>query len=160
MEASMELILVRHAIAAPALPGEDDASRALTPKGIRRFRRCVRGLGRLGVGIDLLLHSPKRRAVETADLLADLLEGESRVTSLLAAPPSMDLLDLCTAPRVALVGHEPWLGELACWLLTGVMDAASRFAMRKGGVAMLRGEPRPGGMTLVAWWPPSTLRRT
>lgn len=74
----MELFLVRHALAAPLPEGageEADAARPLTAKGIRRFRKVVRGLKALGVSLDLVLTSPKRRALETAELLAELAKG-------------------------------------------------------------------------------------
>lgn len=175
----MELFLVRHAIALPLeeamgnLPPETpldeeaaDDGRPLTPKGVRRFRKVVKGLEGLGVELDLILTSPKRRALETAELLADLLEGEVRVSSHLAAPPSEALLaELPAQGRVALVGHEPYLSALLAWLLLGDFAGASardvlgsRFVLKKGGVAWLEGEATPGGMVLKALFPPKVFR--
>jgi len=165
----MELFLVRHAIALPlpegAEEGADDA-RPLTPKGIRRFRKVVKGLAALGVGLDLILTSPKRRALETAELLSDLLSGETRVTPHLAEPPGEALLaEISLEGRVALVGHEPYLSALLAQLLFGdllggsVRDALEgRFLLKKGGVAWLEGTPSPGGMVLKALFPPKVFR--
>ncbi|MFN4232313.1 MULTISPECIES: SixA phosphatase family protein [Thermus] len=175
----MELFLVRHARALPAEaveaspegtphPDEETADdlRPLTPKGVRRFRKVVRGLWGLGVELDLILTSPKRRALETAELLTDLLEGEVRITPHLAAPPSVALLEeLPQEGRVALVGHEPYLSALLAWLLFGDFAGASaqatlgtRFVLKKGGVAWLEGRPVPGGMALKALLPPKVFR--
>ena len=56
---------------------------------------------------------------------------------------------------VAVVGHEPWLSELIAWLVVGEpADGDARFRMKKGGVAQLRGTPRPGRMQLRALLPP------
>ena len=66
----MQLFVVRHAIAAELEPGGDDALRPLTRKGIQRFRQSVEGLGLLGASFSSVLHSPWRRAVETAQLMA------------------------------------------------------------------------------------------
>ncbi|BDG20278.1 hypothetical protein TthSNM11_24810 (plasmid) [Thermus thermophilus] len=164
----MELFLVRHALALPPEgEGEEaDDRRPLAPKGVRRFRKVVRGLKALGVGFTFLLTSPKRRALETAELLAELLEGESRVTPHLAAPPSEALLrEIPGEGRVALVGHEPYLSGLLSWLLFGDFlgdsareGAEGRFLLKKGGVAWLEGSPRPGGMVLRALLPPKVFR--
>ena len=164
----MELYLIRHAIALPA-QGEGEAAddaRPLAPEGVRSFRKEVRGLKALCVALDLVLASPKRRARETADLLAPLLQGEVRLTPLLAGPPSAALLaELPQEGRVALVGHEPYLSELLGWLLFGdfVGDSArealaERFLFKKGGVAWLEGRPRPGEVALRAFLPPKVFR--
>lgn len=109
-----------------------------------------------------MLHSPLLRAVQTADLLSRALAkgGETRVTLALASSPARDLLDEIPAEGLtALVGHEPWMSELCAWLLTGRKRDASMFPFRKGGVAWLEGEPRPGGMTLIAYVPPRLSRK-
>ena len=66
----MELFLIRHAIAVPGSMLLADADRPLTPKGRKRFSQAVLGLQHLKVRFDRLYHSPWRRAVETAELLA------------------------------------------------------------------------------------------
>ncbi len=164
----MELLLVRHALALPPEgEGEEaDDLRPLAPKGVKRFRKVVRGLEALGVRLDLILTSPKRRALETAELLSRLLDGESRVSPHLTAPPSEALLgEIPEEGRVALVGHEPYLSQLLGWLLLGDYMGAStreglgeRFLFKKGGVAWLEGSPRPGGMVLKALFPPKVFR--
>lgn len=159
---------MRHALALPPEgEGEEaDDQRPLAPKGVRRFRKVVRGLKALGVELTFLLTSPKRRALETAELLAGLLEGESRVTPHLAEPPGPALLEeIPQEGRVALVGHEPYLSQLLAWLLFGDFlgdqappGAGERFLLKKGGVAWLEGTPRPGGMVLRALLPPRVFR--
>jgi phosphohistidine phosphatase len=59
---------------------------------------------------------------------------------------------------VALVGHEPWMGELVAWLTTGAPPHGSVFAFKRGGVAWLEGQPQPGQMVLQAFLPPKVLR--
>ena len=121
--------MIRHATAVERIEDAseaDDAARPLTDRGRRRFRRAVRGMRRLGLGVDRVLHSPWTRAVQTADLLGRLVDGDladaRRATPHLAAPPRGELFaDLVATggDRVAVVGHEPWLGELVALLLTG-----------------------------------------
>jgi phosphohistidine phosphatase len=167
----VELLVVRHASAEPQPPpgseGGDDA-RPLSPRGRRRFERAVLGLARLGLAFEHLLYSPKLRAVQTAELLLPLLDGECEVTPLLAEQPDEPLLDLLRLrsedrARLCVVGHEPWLSELALWLALGwrVLESETSSALRlaKGGVVLLDGEPRPGRMRIKALLPPSALRR-
>lgn len=153
----MELLIVRHAIAEPAAPGQQDFERPLSERGIERFGQVVAALDRIELRIDLLLHSPLVRAVQTAELMAPLLVGAREETDLLAMPPSRQLLEGLDAERTALVGHEPWMSDLFCLLLTGNTDHADRFAMKKGAVAWLSGEAEPAGMNLVAHLPPRVL---
>jgi phosphohistidine phosphatase len=158
----MKLYVVRHAIAEARGAESADDARGLTDEGRRRFDMGVRGLDRSKVRLDRLLHSPLRRAVETAELLVPLLraEGETEVVDELARSPTPELLEhLRSGEEVAVVGHEPWLGELVAWLATERRELAPVFELKKGAVAVLAGEPRPGGMTLEALLPPRTLRK-
>jgi len=163
----MDLFIIRHAEAEDTSPDHDDARRALTPKGRATFADEVRGLERLGVELDRIYHSPLLRAVETADLLAPLLDrdcGESRVTDELARAPRNEFLREIEGERVALVGHEPHVSDLVALLVLGwrVFEPLANNALidfKKGAVAHLKGEPRTGEMTLAAFWPPKTLRR-
>lgn len=150
----MDLFLIRHAIAED---GADDAARPLSDEGTKRFRQEVKGLEALGVRFDRLLHSPKRRAVETAELLAPLVDGEYEVSALLTEAPSDKLFAQLHGGAVALVGHEPYLSALLAWLVVGAPDEGD-FVLKKGGLARLEGEPEPGGMRLVALLPPKVLR--
>ena len=85
---SLELYLVRHAVAAERGPDyPDDAQRPLTPEGAARWRRSVAGLRELGVVSTSVLASPLVRAHETAEILAAGLKPKPRlVTSEALAP--------------------------------------------------------------------------
>jgi phosphohistidine phosphatase len=136
-----EIYLVRHAIAAER--GDewpDDAKRPLTTRGIARFKEGVAGLAWLNVAIDEIFSSPLVRAKQTASLLAAGLPGKAPVKLLdsLAPghPPASVLHDLVKAAksqRVALVGHEPGLGELAAHLL----GSGRALPFKKGGVCRI-----------------------
>jgi phosphohistidine phosphatase len=151
----MRLTLIRHAIAEE---GADDAARALSKEGRKRFRREVEALEALGVRFSRVLHSPKRRAVETAELLRPLVGGELVEVALLAHAPSEELFEAMTGDDLALVGHEPHLSTLLAMLVSGDRTLGARVELKKGAVAMLEGEPRPGGMALLALLPPKVLR--
>ncbi len=154
----MDLFLIRHASAVPRAPELDDEARPLTARGRKRWARAVRGLGRLGVRFERVYHSPLVRAVETAEELLPLCDGESVVSVRLAKPPTAALLEELSGDRVAVVGHEPWLSELLALLMLDAQEPGARFVMKKGGIAWLEGEPKRGGMTMRAFLPPKVLR--
>ena len=78
MAATIELYLVRHAIAAERGPKyPDDRLRPLTPAGAKQFAESVPGLVEMDVVIDFVLTSPLVRARETAQLLAAGLEAQA-----------------------------------------------------------------------------------
>lgn len=153
-----QLFVVRHAIAAERTSEASDAARPLTAKGLRRWREAVKGAKRLGLRFDRLLHSPWLRAVETAQELSVLVEGRTCVTELLAQAPSEALLSLLKDDRIALVGHQPWLGELVGLLVFGRPEAGSKLELKRGSILCLEGTCKPGGMTLTASLPPRALR--
>jgi phosphohistidine phosphatase len=154
----MELFVIRHAIAVPGSMLLADADRPLSPKGRMRFSQAVMGLQRLKIRFDRLYHSPWLRAVEPAELLAPVLAGKAVDSPALARAPSQELLETLIGERVALVGHEPWMGELVAWLTTGALSDGSAFAFKRGGVAWLEGPLQPGQMVLQAFLPPKVLR--
>jgi phosphohistidine phosphatase len=156
----MTLTLVRHAI---ALDGADDDRRPLSGKGRRRFATVVQALARLEMRFDLLAHSPKLRALQTAEALVPRLsaEGSTVVLDLLAEAPGVELIETLAAwdGEVAVVGHEPHLSTLLAWFVTGSPDDGASFRLKKGGVAVLEGPLAPGFMTLTFLLTPGLLRR-
>jgi|SRR5688572_8852803 len=161
---SSELYLVRHAIAAER--GEewpDDTKRPLTVRGINRFKEVVRGLRHLDVALDEIYTSPLVRARQTADLLAAGVGGKPVVRTLDALAPGhtpsavmAQLAKVSRGSRIALVGHEPDLGELAAHLI----GAQRSLEFRKGGI----GRIDVGALTsrragsLIWFLPPRVLR--
>jgi len=156
----MQLLIIRHAAAVARSKDVADASRPLTERGRRQWKRAVRGLVRLGVRLDRVYHSPWLRAVETADALIDRIDAESVVTRRLAGSPTPALLRGLAGDRVAVVGHQPWLGELVGLLVLGSRERGAWLELDKGGVAWLEGEPLPHRMVLRALVSPKMLRAT
>jgi len=156
----MQLFVIRHAIAEDAQPGQDDASRELTPDGERKLKKVVKGLRRLDIELDRILTSPWRRATQSAILLQPLCDDAPLSTDLLAQSPKAELLALIAelSETTAVVGHEPWLGELVAWLAFGDTRHAEALELKKGCVVWLEGTCVPGGMTLRAILPPSVVR--
>jgi phosphohistidine phosphatase SixA len=153
----LDLFLVRHGLAEDPVAGRDDADRALTGAGRDLLLAgTLPQLEQAACGADRLLHSPWRRAAETAALLRPCaLTAPESVASLAAAPHSGMLKDF-RGLRVIAVGHKPWLTELAVLLCWGTpATAAGALRLPKGGVVWLRGDLRPAAMRLRALWPPA-----
>jgi phosphohistidine phosphatase len=165
MAAPTELYLVRHAIAAErGHEWPDDTKRPLTERGISRFKEVVKGLRRLEVKIDEVFTSPLIRTHQTADLLAEGLEGKPPVKVLDALAPGhtsaavmTQLAKVAKRRRVALVGHEPDLGELAAHLI----GAGRALAFKKGGICRIDvGSLSARRAASLVWFvPPSLLRQ-
>lgn len=164
MAGPSELYLVRHAIAAErGAEWPDDDKRPLTARGIARFKEGVEGLKAMGVQVDEVFTSPLVRATQTAQLLAAGLPGKPAVKLLDALSPGhtpasvmAQLARSARRRRIALVGHEPGLGELAAHLI----GAGRALPFRKGGICRIDVESltsrRPGALT---WFiPPKLLR--
>lgn len=155
MAAPSSLYLVRHAIAAER--GDDwpdDDKRPLTERGIARFKEVVAGLESLGVELDEVFTSPLVRAKQTADLLAAGVKSKPPVRILEAlspghGPPAVlaQLAKVAKRRRIALVGHEPGLGELAAHLI----GAGRALPFKKGGICHIEVESltsrRAGALT-------------
>lgn len=161
---TIELYLVRHAAAAERGPKHpDDRLRPLTPEGAQKFRDAVRGLAALDIVVDLVLTSPLVRARETATLLAAGL-GRRPVEEVEALAPGgrpaaiIEVLASHAAKyrRLALVGHEPDLGELAARLL----GARGNVEFKKGAVCAIDLDgATPNGPGTLRWHlPPRVLR--
>ena len=142
----MNLYLLRHGIAAakddPTF--ESDSERPLTKKGIKKFRKAARGIERLGVSFDAILSSPLVRARQTADLVAEILGQDSIVDEIPALAPDSspeqllpELSSVEGKEHVILVGHEPFLGRLAGFLLTRKNDSDVVIPLRKGGICRI-----------------------
>lgn len=162
----MDLILVRHAIAdeRDASRWPDDSERPLTKDGIAKFERAAAGLREIVNSVDLVLASPYRRAWQTAEMLEQVAGWPTPVECVELEPENSPetVIERCNrehAGVIALVGHEPLLGELAAMLLAG--QGAPAQPLKKGGAVCLRGgdEVAAGGMTLRWWLPPKLLRR-
>jgi phosphohistidine phosphatase len=148
------VFIVRHAIAAER--GEkwpDDAKRPLTHDGAARMRSAAEGLAAMGVSLDVVITSPLVRAEQTADILVKCLGGEAKLVTAPALAPGGSPAAVAEAVgalakgrNMAIVGHEPGLGELAAWLV----GARQPLPFKKGGVCRID----------VVDWPPTAKSGT
>lgn len=136
----MKLYLIRHGEAVERCAEVREEDRWLTPKGRDGFRGNARRLAKKGEIPAVIATSPLVRAVQTADILAEIpdFQGELRVSRELAPGFGVEgllrLAAACGMPRsLAVVGHEPDLGEVFARLL-GRDDA---LPLKKGAIVAL-----------------------
>jgi phosphohistidine phosphatase len=156
-----DLYLLRHAHAGDALAWDGpDAIRPLTDKGRQQADRLGRFLAERGLRPDAVVTSPKVRAAQTAQIVADLVRSPVGVDERLgdeldiAAVESL-LRDHGDPASVMLVGHDPDLSELL-----GQLCGAVGVPMRKGSLARIEvSRPLRPGAGLLRWLiPPDALR--
>jgi phosphohistidine phosphatase len=153
--AERELLLWRHGIAEDRHLDRPDQERALTAEGRQRTEAVAAELCRLQLHCDLLLSSPLRRALQTAEIgvAAGLAPAVVQEIRLAPGGDPRPLLQAGSWRRLGLVGHEPDLGELASSLL-GL--PAGTISVRKAGIVLLR--LGPSGASLEALIGPRLLR--
>jgi phosphohistidine phosphatase len=148
----MEIYILRHGIAEDGKPGQPDAERHLTSEGRQKLQRILTVARDAGVKPEVLLSSPYRRAMETAEIAQQVLRRSERILQTDVLTPGYtpervwDEIRLHhDASQVMIVGHEPQLSTVVQFLCGG------RVAMKKGAIARVDVESlgaRPMG-TLV-----------
>jgi phosphohistidine phosphatase len=153
----LELYLIRHGVAAER--GEDypdDSKRPLTNGGISRLRKEAKALDALGVAFDHIITSPLVRTRQTADIFAESLKSKPSMSQSDALAPAgtstaviQELAKHMRKGRIALVGHEPNIGELAARLIGARMP----MEFKKGAICRIDFEVfPPKGIGQLRWF--------
>jgi phosphohistidine phosphatase len=145
-------------------PGIAEAERPLSPEGRKKTLLAAKGLRTLGLGVSGIFTSPLPRALQTAEILAEILElsRPKLLDALLPDAPAKQLLGELRGLRTAtplLVGHEPLLSAAVSLAVFGSVKGS--IELKKAGLAFVefqRTAPRPEG-TLTLLLSPGTLRR-
>jgi phosphohistidine phosphatase len=163
--AVLELYLIRHGVAAER--GEeypDDSKRPLTSSGMSKLRSEAKALNELGVGFDVIIVSPLVRTKQTAEIIAATLKDKPQVVTSDALAPAgtpaavvQEINRHARKARIALVGHEPNLGELAARLI----GAKSPIQFKKGAICRIDFDVLPPkSLGQLQWFvTPKMLRR-
>ena len=128
-----ELYFLRHADAGdPEAWNGPDETRPLSGKGEKQSRRLARFLAEAGFAPGAIITSPKTRARQTAELVANALDVEIAIDERLgggldAVAIEAILFDAGEPERPVLVGHDPDFSELTAWII-----GASDLPLKKG----------------------------
>jgi len=117
----MNLYLVQHG---EARTETEDPERPLTARGRDDIDRLAELLKRLGVRVAEVRQSGKRRAQETAQILAAAVQPSRPVVAMAGLSPKDPVEPIAEEVSaihedIVLVGHLPHLGRLTSLLLTG-----------------------------------------
>lgn len=156
-----ELVLLRHAHADPAVPGQADIDRPLSAEGLAEAEAAGRWLRDRQLVPDCVLCSPARRTRETLEAVLGVIGYvDQRLEPAIyeATPGTLATLldDHRDTGRLLMVGHNPGLERLAALLHSG--QTGEYRGMPPAGIAVLNlqdGAPvEPAGAELSAfWWP-------
>ena len=151
----MEIYILRHGIAEDGKPGQPDSVRKLTSEGKAKLEKILGCARKAGVQPDVLLSSPYKRAMETAQIAKEVLRVEQPVIQTDVLVPEEraervwdEIRIYKEAQQIMLAGHEPQLSGVVAFLM-GVPSA--HIEMKKGAIARVDVESigiRPRG-TLV-----------
>ena len=116
----MTLFLVQHG---EAKPGTDDSERSLTDQGAETAGRMADWAARMGITLNEIRHSGKRRAEQTAMIFAKKLDTARGVTAAKGLNPKDDVTLVAASLQgnqesIMLVGHLPHLSRLVGLLVT------------------------------------------
>jgi len=133
------LHVLRHAEAEEVSPSGRDQDRRLTDDGRRRMKAVAKAIARLDPGYDAVLVSPLVRSRQTAEPVAEACGFRKALVETRALLPNADPVELLhelarlKPATVLVVGHQPHLGRLLGFLLSGRGDL--EVPMKKAALA-------------------------
>jgi phosphohistidine phosphatase len=146
----MALYLVQHG---KSLPKDKDPEQGLSEEGIEEVKRIADVARGYGVHVDLVQHSVKKRARQTAELFAAALEPRYGVDERLGLKPMDDITDIAATltddADLMLCGHLPFMEKLTSFLITESM-AKPVIRFQNGGIVCLEKESDTDGW-IIKW---------
>jgi phosphohistidine phosphatase len=152
----MEIYLLRHGIAESHSSSGRDADRRLTDEGRRKLRAVLACAQAAGVSPSVIVTSPYRRALETAEIAARELGYEGKLVRTEALIPEgtpqglwQELREHRHEPSVLVAGHEPLFSSAVAYLLGSTREMVH---FRKGALARIDVESLGQAPTGVLQW--------
>ena len=155
----MNIFLIRHGKAEPASQGKKDIDRELTEEGISIIKRSV-GFWKNGIiSFDFIVTSPFKRAVQTAEIIAELMNYKNDLIKDSALSPGsstrsvIQLAEALNADNIAFVGHQPDMGyHISSLVCNSQMNL--KFSPVSIAKVSFDGKPKPGKGILEFLLPP------
>jgi len=121
----MKLYLAQHGA---AVSKQEDPARPLSEQGAQEVQTVAAFLGISGIKVARVWHSGKRRAAQTAELLAKMILSGGRVEVVEGISPNDPVDEFATDADVweddtLVVGHLPFMSRLVSLLTSGDADA-------------------------------------
>ncbi len=140
----MNLYLVQHG---EAKTEAENPERALNQPGAEAVERMAAWAAKVGIQVDQIRHSGKRRAQQTAEILADRIAPSQGVVQDSGLKPNDDVNAWAEnlakeSESVMLVGHLPFLSRLTSLLLVGDLTKGIIRFRNAGIICLIREEDR------------------
>jgi phosphohistidine phosphatase len=146
----MSIFLSQHGTSAPK---NIDAQRGLTPDGAADVTRVAETLAASGIVVDVIWHSGKTRAAQTAALFAASMNPAEGVKRRGGLDPNDDVVALAESlPKnrnELYVGHLPFMERLLSYMITGNPDSRI-LRFKNGGVVRLDWDDE-GNTWIIGW---------
>ncbi len=129
------------------LPKEKDPERGLSEEGMRQINLSAKAMKKMGMKVDVICSSPKKRARQTAEIVAKELGypiEKIKISSVFEplSPPAdaISYLQSFTDKTIFIAGHLPSLAEIASELLS---EGHISIQFQMGGVCEIEVEQLP-----------------
>lgn len=150
----MEIYLMQHG---DCLSKEEDPEQPLTLKGKEQIGISAEAMRKMGIRLDAVISSTKKRSLQTARIVAETLgfPADKIIETDQAKPtvPPQETIDFLRRfsdqQAVLVAGHLPSLAEVASFLLTDGSKAAIHF--ERGGIARIDVEELPNHSGELRW---------
>jgi phosphohistidine phosphatase len=133
----MALFLVQHG---KSRPKDKDPEQSLSEEGRADVERIANDAKEHGLHVSRIQHSGKKRAQQTADILASALNPQGGVQKTSGINPLDDVSAVAKqidhTDNLMLVGHLPFMEKLTSFLLTGLTDRPM-LKFQNGGIVCL-----------------------
>jgi len=144
----MKLYLVQHG---EAKPEAEDPERSLTSRGEEETRQISEAAKRLGIRPSRIYHSGKKRAEQTAGIIAKALDLSAQLGQGLnpndSIHPWVERIS-SGVEDLMIVGHLPFLGKLTSFLVYG--DERAKAVLFRYSAIVCMGKKEFGGWA-VDW---------
>jgi phosphohistidine phosphatase len=133
----MAFYIVQHGL---SLPKDQDPEKGLAPQGMEDVKRIAEVARNFGVVVEHILHSGKKRARQTAELIGKVLQPARGIKEISGIKPLDDVAEFASQvdfkANTMVVGHLPFLERLISFLITGRQEPMV-FKLQNGGIVCL-----------------------
>ena len=146
----MAVYLVQHGL---SLPKDEDPERGLSEAGVADVKRIAAVAKGYEVPVASIFHSGKKRARQTAEILASALNPEGGVAEMIGLNPMDDVqvfsINLSPQDNRMFVGHLPFMEKLTAHLIIGREDTPV-FRFQNSGIVCLD-QDESSGFWYIKW---------
>ncbi|MGD8369413.1 MAG: phosphohistidine phosphatase SixA [Desulfobacterales bacterium] len=133
----MAIYLVQHG---KNEPKDVDPEKGLSREGRAEVERIANVAAGYEVVVDRIFHSGKKRALQTAEIMAAALAPRHGVDARKGIDPLDDVASVAgqldPSTNIMLVGHLPFMERLAAYLVSGTADRPV-FKFQNGGIVCI-----------------------